>query len=254
MMIYKKIASSFWTDPDNCKLRPLERYLFLYFITCPHSHYSGIYYVPWSAILDETGLQGDAIKKLITNMAKQIKYDYDYKIVWVVNMAYHQLGNVKDISKDNRIQGIANHLSSLHKCPLINEFLSHYKAWNIPFSPVKVSKKQEPKTEHQYPEVIMRGLSILKTIPNYPYDEAKDSDLLIDKGKQFPKIDIIQLLSSWKTYIKDHPFNGKARPRVQLDNRFNLAMKWKKWFKVTEDGEIPDEADMIGIIERESKK
>jgi hypothetical protein len=58
-MSYKQVHETFWTAPDVKKYTPNQRYLFIYFITSPHAHYSGLYYLPLVYIQNETGSQKD---------------------------------------------------------------------------------------------------------------------------------------------------------------------------------------------------
>ena len=55
-MAYKIIHETFWTDPDVQSLSPEKKLLFLYFISSPYAHYSGIYYIPMEVIPRESGL------------------------------------------------------------------------------------------------------------------------------------------------------------------------------------------------------
>lgn len=128
-MAYKSIHETFWTDPVMKKeLKPLERYLFSYFITNPHSHFSGIYYLAKATILDETGISP---KELDCGMHILIDrgillFDETKEIVFVVNMLKYQVKN----AKPNKLQmkGIWSHLENLHNSCLINNF---QKQWPL---------------------------------------------------------------------------------------------------------------------------
>ncbi|MFQ6105413.1 MAG: hypothetical protein ACE5OP_14155 [Candidatus Glassbacteria bacterium] len=61
-MAYKILSEDFWTDPEVQQLKPEERYLFLYLITNPNSHFSGIYYLPIPFMVSETGLSERALR------------------------------------------------------------------------------------------------------------------------------------------------------------------------------------------------
>ena len=54
--MYRNIDCKFWTDPKVRALEPQARYLFLYFVTNPHTHMSGFYYLPRPLAMHETGL------------------------------------------------------------------------------------------------------------------------------------------------------------------------------------------------------
>ena len=131
-MAYKTIDETFWTDPDvKKKLTPLEKLFFLYLISNPHSHYSGIYYLPKSFIVDETGITLAVINKTLEKYPKMAQYDPEKEIIWVVNMAKHQ---IKQGNRDNLIKGIGAHLNTLHKSILIKGFLNHYEPLGIAYT------------------------------------------------------------------------------------------------------------------------
>lgn len=111
------------------KLNAYEKYLFLYFISNPHTHLSGIYYLPMPLIICETGLSEQNIKKGIDTLssAGRVRIDLISSVIWVKNMLRYQGSGPKVI------KGVANQLATLHNSPLINEFLAHYADLNIPF-------------------------------------------------------------------------------------------------------------------------
>ncbi len=78
-MSYKQIHETFWTDPQVKKYKPTYRYLFFYLISCPHAHYSGLYYLPLMYAENETGLTREEVTKGITFLIDKghIFYDYD---------------------------------------------------------------------------------------------------------------------------------------------------------------------------------
>ena len=64
-MAFRKVDGVFWTDPKVRALTEQERYLFLYCITCPSAHSSGIYYNPLPMISYETGISEKALVKAL---------------------------------------------------------------------------------------------------------------------------------------------------------------------------------------------
>lgn len=139
-MSYKIIHDRFWTDPYVRKLRPNEKLLFLYFITNPHAHYSGIYYISIPEIVMETGLSEKEVKKGINTLSEGyqkgmekvsggylIQYDAENSLIWVRNMLKYQATGQKQII------GVANHLKTLHKSNIIKEFLDYYAYLQIPY-------------------------------------------------------------------------------------------------------------------------
>lgn len=163
-MTYKKIDETFWTKPEIKKhLSPMEKLLALYMITNPHSHYSGIYYLPVTTMADETGIPAKAIKEFFKNNERFVLYDDFHEVVWVKNMTRHQLpqGN-----SGNLVKGIASHLYSLHNCPLIGQFLRYYKELSIPFEwDGKEMDNPSGRVDKPMPESVAVAVAVAEEIP-----------------------------------------------------------------------------------------
>lgn len=119
--MYRTICCELWTDDKVQSLSPHEKLLFLYLITNPHSHLSGLYYLPTILIEHEVGL-GRAFDGAWKGLLKSpmAAYDAARSQVWVVNMLKYQ-GRGQKTDK-----GIASHLNTLHASPLVERFLSVY--------------------------------------------------------------------------------------------------------------------------------
>ena len=144
--MYRLIDTRLWSDRKVRKLSPKTKLLFVYFITNPHAHFSGIYYLPLPVIRHETGLSRSTIETGMDTLSKGylVHFDRLSEIVWVVNMLKYQ-GRGKKI-----LQGVANQLESLHTCTLISEFLKHYKHLAIPYQyPIDEASIQEQEQEEE---------------------------------------------------------------------------------------------------------
>jgi len=136
----RTIESCLWTDPKVRALSPDAKLLYLYLITNPHSHLSGIYYLPKAVIVIETGLQlTDPVGGFVKNDTPSIpyrqgieatflalsgndlaKYDDNHNVVMVKNMLNYQGFG------PHALKAAATQVESLHNCPLIKEFLDMY--------------------------------------------------------------------------------------------------------------------------------
>jgi len=127
--MYRTIDARFWTDPKVKQLSPENKLLFLYFITSPHAHFSGLYYVPTSTISHETGLKtADVLKGIDTlSIGYLVRIDTISNLIWVVNMFRYQSHSRK------LLKNIGTHLEGLHKSPLIGQFLERYSELDIPY-------------------------------------------------------------------------------------------------------------------------
>jgi hypothetical protein len=92
------INTKFWSDNYVSDLNPLDRYLFLYFLTNEHTNICGIYEVPLKTIAFETGIELDMLKKMLKRLMGKIYYIDGW--VYIKNFARHQAVN------DSIIKGI----------------------------------------------------------------------------------------------------------------------------------------------------
>jgi hypothetical protein len=109
------INTRFWNDDYIARLNPLERYLFLYFLTNPATDISGIYELPIRTIATETGIENEMLNMMIEKFAKDGKIYHFSGWNFVKNFSKHQTMNPKIV------KGIE---ISLSKVP--NEVLSHF--------------------------------------------------------------------------------------------------------------------------------
>ena len=74
MAKYRTVNTRFWTDNFISDLNPLDRYLFLYFITNDHTNIIGIYEVPLRTVSFETGIEVDMLKKMLVRLNGKVFY------------------------------------------------------------------------------------------------------------------------------------------------------------------------------------
>ncbi len=121
--MYRTIDASFWTDQKVRKLTPLDRLLFLYLITNPHTHVSGLYYLPSLIAQHETGLSAKQLDTLSHTLSSAgiVLFDQVNELVWVVKMFRFQgKGQKNTLSAARHIE------NDVHNSYLINEFLKAY--------------------------------------------------------------------------------------------------------------------------------
>lgn len=117
--MYRTVQAAFWTDPDVRPLTPDGKLMKLYLITNPHSHLSGIYYIPPSTIAEETGFKVPHIHTLLRTLL-HVKVDPTRMVVFVEKMLHYQARGEK------AYRAAANQLTRLHNSPLIKDFIIGY--------------------------------------------------------------------------------------------------------------------------------
>jgi hypothetical protein len=149
-MIYRTICTQLWTDKKVQQLSVQGKLLFVYLITNPHTHLSGIYYLPKELILKETGISNTLLHTLFTSLScdslNLAHYDNESSTVFVVNMFGYQGTGEKNE------RAAANQLRGLHDTPLISLFLERY-----------------PKVKSFCPDTLLDTVSTLsKRFPSVP--------------------------------------------------------------------------------------
>ena len=127
--MYRTIDAKFWTDPKVRQLSTTNKLLFLYFITSPHAHFSGLYYMPNTTVSHETGIRLADVGKGIDTLSgvEIVMADTLSELIWVVNMYRYQSHSEK------LLKNIGKHLGDLHNSALIGAFLDHYSDLEIPY-------------------------------------------------------------------------------------------------------------------------
>lgn len=152
---YSQFRDAFWTDPDIRKLSPQEKLLFVWFITNPYRHYSGLYFFEFGSIVRQTGLTEKTVKKGMDTLSEYgfIKYNPTFSMVWVRKMARHEIRKSEKTGSysEKQTKGVANHFQALHNCPLIKDFLDYYPDMEIPYRyPIRQEEeKEEIKREEE---------------------------------------------------------------------------------------------------------
>jgi len=121
-MGYRKVDGKFWTDPVVKKLTCDEKLLFLYCITSPRTHYSGIYYNPLPMIQYETGIDLKGLRKAFGTLRKglMVYFSEDTGVVFVKNLIKFQKLNA------NETKGVFNHLPEIQDKEILSIFLDTY--------------------------------------------------------------------------------------------------------------------------------
>jgi hypothetical protein len=193
--MYRTIDAAFWTDQKIRKLSPEGRLLFLYLITNPHTHVSGLYYLPLLIAEHESGLSKAHLKSSLESLSKSglCRYDHDAELILVKKMFRFQGRGLKNTLS------AARHLSEdVHKSFLINEFLviypevsQHMKNRVSHTLSDTVSKFGTPEQEQetnpeQEPPIVPQGVtSVTETYPPDFQEFWKSYPKAVGKGAAF---------------------------------------------------------------------
>lgn len=90
MAVLRSVNTKFWTDPYVQELEPLEKLLFLYFLTNPLANLAGVYEISVKQIAFDTDLTRERILKTIEKFTGDRKAIYVDGYIILPNHAKHQ--------------------------------------------------------------------------------------------------------------------------------------------------------------------
>lgn len=141
MRDYSKAGPRFWTGTTGRYLREMGRdaqVLGFYLFTCPNSNMIGLYYLPMSTLVHETGIEKPLAEHVLELLGEGpseglgspfegvfARYDRTSETIFVTEMAHHQVG-ARLSKKDNRHKAVIRELEQYRKTPFFNDFLIRY--------------------------------------------------------------------------------------------------------------------------------
>lgn len=222
MREYSKITPQFWLGSTGKKLRghPEAQIVALYLLTTPHANMLGLYYLPKMFIAHETGLPFEGASK---GLARCIEvgfchYDDDAESVWVVEMALHQVGELK--STDNRCSGIQNEYDKLPDNLYLQGFYDKYasifhmkkkRGFVAPSKPLR-SQEQEQEQEQEKEQELNNK--------NNASDEKSEQAIIDSYRKEQDTRRDFELFVDWKPEPKSWDNQLKASKHIVHPSQF----------------------------------
>lgn len=131
MRPYGAVSPLFWTGKTGKKLRDDRdsQVVALYLMTNPHSHQTGLYYLPLMYLAHEVGIPLEGARKALFTLSEDgfCRYDEVSEWIWVCEMAAWQIGtSLKET--DKRVLGVQQFLESVPALSFIRDFTERYRA------------------------------------------------------------------------------------------------------------------------------
>lgn len=200
------INTRFWNDGYVSELDPIEKLLFIYFLTNEHTNISGVYELPHKIIGIETGIDVSMIKKILPRLEKKVRYINGFVVI--KNFVKHQ-----ETGSDLVRKGIVNCLKDLDK---------------------KFLKAIVDKGFYEIPTDCLDTLSIpYAKVLNYS-DLDSDLDLDSSSGKKAAKEAKIYSFQEEVKKLEDSPrrdmniialYFSEKKPDLQTYEQFTVALK-----------------------------
>lgn len=129
---YGRVWRSLWSDPWFRGLPEAARLVYLYLLTGPHSHMSGIMQLSPAIIADDLSLDATDVRTSLTGpLAAHVEYDDHTRELFVPDAGRVQVGETLKRS-DNLQTHIERHLAGIHSERLKARFIEVYGGpWNL---------------------------------------------------------------------------------------------------------------------------
>ena len=108
------INTKFWDDSYIIELDPIEKLLFLYFLTNPLTNISGVYEISLRRIAFDTGIDSEMVLKILTRFKNEGKAYYIEGYIGLQNFVKNQSLN------PSVVEGIKREISLIPK-PILNK-------------------------------------------------------------------------------------------------------------------------------------
>jgi hypothetical protein len=100
----RMVNTRFWDDDYTSNLDPIEKLLFLYFLTNTSTNICGVYEIPIKKIANETGIDKEMVLKIIGRFTKDLKIFYKDGWAVVRNFIKHQNQRSPKVQKGIEIE------------------------------------------------------------------------------------------------------------------------------------------------------
>jgi hypothetical protein len=185
----RMVNTKFWDDDYIIALDPTEKLLFLYFLTNPLTNIAGVYEISLRRIAFDTGIDKDAVTKIIDRFCQADKISYCDGFAIVHNFIKHQNFSEKSKIKDginailaglpDKIKNEINKIYIRYGSPSNYLNLNLNSNLNLNKSNAPVGYSDEFKNFwNEYPRKIDKGKAFKQWIKRVK-DGAKVEDLIL---------------------------------------------------------------------------
>ncbi|KKU53559.1 MAG: hypothetical protein UX75_C0036G0034 [Candidatus Moranbacteria bacterium GW2011_GWE2_47_10] len=241
-MAYKQIDERFWKDKKIKKLSKDGYILFLYLLTSPHTHFSGLSEMSLDYVNIDTPLSENESKAAYKElcMLGLIQYDPEHEIVWIKNMHKYQIKSAKQKKgAETQIQNLPRSVL----CKNLAEIL------NIPYPyPIHTLFNAENTLPIQEEAKAKEEVTTKATTK----EEAKKHDVVFEIPEELNTPDFLKTWQDWQEHLKEKnakTTNSAFKKQLEKLSIFGLKKALhtinfcieKNWQGIYEDANYADE-------------
>jgi len=123
---YSKVFVKIWHSKDFRTLSGEAKMLFLYLLTSPHRNMGGFYYLPFTYLCFDVGLDENRVAKAFEELEDRgmAVYDKDAQVVLIKKWFYYN-----PIENENQAKGLNKQLAEIPKSKLFESFVTYVKEY-----------------------------------------------------------------------------------------------------------------------------
>ena len=123
---YSKVFVKIWHSKDFRTLSGEAKMLFLYLLTSPHRNMGGFYYLPFTYLCFDVGLDENRVAKAFEELEDRgmAVYDKDAQVVLIKKWFYYN-----PIENENQAKGLNKQLAEIPKSKLFESFVNCVKEY-----------------------------------------------------------------------------------------------------------------------------
>lgn len=227
----RMVNTRFWSDNFIAALSPLDRYMFLYFLTNEHTNIAGIYELPLKTVSAESGLKIPAIVKALEHLSQKIVYLEGW--VCVKNFQRHQTGDNVKVKKgiENEMEKIPSRIKEKLDSLLQTDTLS------IPYAYPSVYLNPNPdlnSNTNTNPNTDPAGASPAQIAQDFFSEGDSYQKMLLFLEGRIPREVVEQELRKFVAYWTE-PNRSGTKVRWEQEKTFEIRRRLATWFNRVKD-------------------
>lgn len=217
------INTRFWDDNYISNLDPIEKLLFLYFLTNQRTDICGIYEIPLKSIAMDTGLDKEMVIKVVNRFSADNKIFYIDGWVYVKNFSKHQAVNPKiEAGIQRNLEDIPAEIKAkIEEINIGYDSLSKPIALKLKLKPTlklkPIGSEDTTPTPAEEMRMFVRSEEKQESIVSYLEDKGVNRELAVKEINKF--------LSYWTELNK----SGTLQ-RWETEKTFELKRRLATWF------------------------
>lgn len=235
MGAYRNISLSFWNDPKVYDdFNSEDKYMYLYFLTNPHTNICGCYEVGMKQIAQETGYDAELVANAINRLENKhdvLRYCPDTKEILIKNWWKYNWGKSPKVL--SAVMSVSKHIRNDEFREYVQRMVDSVCETETSTETVNSNQIQKSDTVNRYSKQIQKSDTDTDTDVSieygYPMDTLSETDTELDLSNQKDRFELF-----WKAYPRKIG-KDEAKAEFELsDYPLSAMLNAIAWYKGTD--------------------